>query len=638
MAKITKADRTQRDTVVVKTRDDAPKGDQAYNWWAAKSKKELADQLVSTAVYLKEQQQYRFRQASLHARMYGNQPLASFAGQGLNKVNQNNNLPVDRPTFNVIQSCVDTLISRLTQGKPRPIFLTDNGNYKQRNLAKQLNQFIVGEFHNSKAYQLGETAMRVASILGTGCVHVYESDDNKVALEHVLQTELFVDPSDAFYGNPRSLYRTKLVDRQVLKELFPEVKSKIEQAEQAYPDNSDQNSKAMSDQIMVVEGWHLPSSKKAQDGRHTIACSAGLIHDEPYKQDRFPFVFFNYSPRLVGMWAQGLAEQLAGTQIEINKLLITISKSISLVGVPRVFVEDGSKVVKSHLNDQIGAIVTYRGTKPEYEVAPSVHPELYAQLQRLIDYAYQQSGISAMAAASQKPQGLNSGEAIRNFDDLQTDRFATLEKRQQQFYQELAEQMFELACSIAERDGSYSTIYPDKDGTREIDLPEIAKLKENPYVIQCYDTSSLPRDPAGRLQKVTEMMQAGIIDLQEGRRLLDFPDLQQVDKLAMAAEERILKQLDDIVDSGKYTPPDPFTDLQLAKKLVVQYYNLYTAAKLEESKAELLRTYQSQILILEQAAMPPMPMAAPGMPPEAGAPIAAPTAPPTSDMLPIVPQ
>lgn len=633
MAKITPSDRNKRDTVTVKTRaGSGPDTTQAYNWWAAKSKKELANQLIDTAAYLKETQQFRFRQASIHARMYGNMPLMNFAGSNLGKLGASqNNLPIDRPTFNVVQSCIDTLVSRLIQSRPRPIFLTDNGNYKQRNLAKQLNQFIVGEFHQTKTYDLAAAILRDAAIMGTGVLHVYEDDDNKVALERVLLTELYADNNDAFYGKPRSMYRLKLVDRQVLKELFPEDRSKVEQAEQAYPDNSGDNSKTMSDQVMLVEAWHLPSSKKAEDGRHTIACTSGILLDEAYEKADFPFVMFHYSPRLVGLWAQGLSEQLAGTQIEINKLLITISQSISLVGVPRVFVEEGSKVVKAHLNDAIGAIVTYRGVKPEYEVAPCVPAELYAQLQRLIDYAYQQSGISALAATSQKPAGLNSGEAIRNYDDLQSDRFAALEKRWQLFFQDLAYQMFDKACEIAERDGKYQTIYPDKDGTREIDLPEIAKLKDNPFVIQCYDTSSLPRDPAGRLQKVTEMMQAGIIDMQEGRRLLDFPDLQQYDKLANAAEERILKQLDDIVESSKYEPPDPYTDLQLAKKLVVQYYNLYVAAGLEESKAELLRTWQSQLILLEQAAMPPAPV--PGMPMDPA--MATPMAPPTSELMPI---
>ena len=78
---------------------------------------------------------------------------------------------------------------------------------------------------------------------------------------------------------------------------------------------------------MVVEGWHLPSGMNAKDGRHTLACSSGFLIDEEYTKDRFPFAFLHYSPRLLGFWAQGVAEQLMGTQIELNQILFTISRS-----------------------------------------------------------------------------------------------------------------------------------------------------------------------------------------------------------------------------------------------------------------------------------------------------------------------
>jgi len=634
MAKITNSPRNtgERAQVSVKTKVNADAKSRGYDWWKAKSKAELNRQVIETASFLKEQQQFRFRQSSIHARMYGNLPLASWAGSNLAKMAQPNNLPVDRPTFNVVQSCVDTLTSRIGQSKPRPLFLTDNADYKNRNLAKQMNNFISGEMFQTKAHIKGEEILKDASVLGTGCIKVFRSIDDKVQLERTLLTELFVDSNDAFYGAPRSLYQLKLIDRSVLAEMVPEYRSAVSQAEQAYPDNSADSQKTLADQVMVVEAWHLPSSKTAKDGKHVMSCSAGLLLEEDYEKDSFPFVFVHYSPRLVGFWAQGLTEQLTGTQLEINKLLVTISQSISLVGVPRIFVEDGSKVVKAHLNNAIGSIVTYRGTKPQYEVAPCVPAELYQQLQRLIDYAYQQSGVSALSASAQKPAGLNSGEAIRNYDDLQSDRFATLNKRYDQMYIDLAYKIIDCAIDIAEETGKYDTVYPNKDGTREINLPDIKKLKENPFVLQCFDSSSLPRDPAGRLQKVTEMMQAGLISPEDGQRLLDFPDLDAESKLKFAAKERICKQLDDIVEHGKFEPPDPFTDIVRGKELVAQYYNLYVPAKLEESKAEMLRTWQAQLLQLEQAAMPPQ------MPMQPGAPQAAPEAMQTNPMIPNVPQ
>lgn len=590
---------------------------QLHQWWLEKNSDKAASYMLTTAAYLKESQAYRYRQAAVYARLYGNQSLYSFAGTNTAKMDQQQGFPHERPTFNLVQSATDTLVARIAQSRPSPVFLTDAGDYKQRNLAKKLNNFIQGEFYQTKAYEKATIALRDACVEGDGIIHVYETPDKKVGLERVLLTELLVDPSEAMYGEPRQLYRIKLVDRDVLLANFPKFREKLELAAKAYADESSDSSKTVSDLVMVVEGWRLPSGKDMGDGRHTLACSTGHLIDEEYTKETFPFARIQYAPRLLGYWSQGVAEQLMGTQMELNSILYTISRAIKLVGVPRVFQEDGSKVVSAHHNNEIGVIVKFRGTKPTYEVAPCNAPELYAERDKLITYGYQQCGISFMAATSQKPAGLNSGEAIRSYEDISTDRFATLARRYDNFFIELSYLIIDLAKDIAERDGEYSTVYPNKNGIKEIDLPK-ADLLEDTFVIQCFTQSSLPKDPAGRLQKITEMIQAGMITIQEGRRLLDYPDLEQVEKLANAAEERILQILDDIIESGKYVSPDPFTDLVLAETLTVQYINLYAQAKLEEAKMQKLRDFFNQLQAIKQAAQPPAsPMAAPGAVPQA---------------------
>lgn len=634
MPTITPSNRDKANTITVKTQTTSGILKQGYKWWNAGSKKELAEQLLTTAVFLKENQKRRYRNAGTFALLYGNMPLFSAFGTPANKMSSPANLPIDRPTMNVIQSCIDTLVSRLTQSRPRPMFLTDGGDSKQRKLGKQMNHFIPGELYQTKAYELAPLALRDACVLGTGCLKIYENSDKRVALDRVLEPELLVDPNDAIYGTPRTLYQFKLVDRDVLASDFPQYRSDISRAEQAYFDSSGESSQTVSDQVMVIEGWRLPSSKTSGDGLHAIACSSGVIFSESWEKENFPFAFLQSSPRMMGFWGQGTCERLMGTQVEINKLLMTISSAINLVGVPRVFVEDGSKIVKAHLNNSIGSIVTYRGTKPIYEVAPCMPAEVYAQLQRLVEYAYQQEGVSAMGAASQKPQGLDSGEAIRSFDNLMSDRFAALGKRYDNLFTDLSYQITDKACEIAKRDGKYQTVYPDRKGTQYIDLPA-TDLLDDPYVIQCFEASSLPRDPAGRLQKVTEMAQAGMITMPEARRLLDYPDLEQDEQLASAAEERILQQLDSIVEDGKFEGPDPFTDLLKAEDLTTKYINLYGSKKLSEERSQLLRDYFSQVEALNteasSALQPP-----PGTPmplPQAVA-----EAPPTSPLLPNAPQ
>lgn len=597
--------------IVMKTKSAKDTKAELQEWWPEKLlPAERASALCGTLAYLKTNQTYRMRQLAVDVRLYCGLSVYSYAGSNVSKMDQTKTLPDDRPTFNLIQSCTDTLVSRLSQSRPAPKFLTDNSDYKTRHLAEQMNSFILGEFYQTKAYQKATKMLRDCIVMGTGCLKVYEGDDGKVSIDRVLETDLFVDANDAINGEPQQLYQMKLMDRDKLTSQNPKKKDIISLTPQSYPDNSPDSGRTSSDQVMVVEGWKLPSGPDAKGGRHVIATVNGLLLDEPWDKPKFPFVFMNYSDPFLGFFGQGLATQLFGTQLTLNRILYTIAKSISLVGVPRVFQEQNSKVMTAAHNNDIGVIVKYSGVKPSYEIAPCNAPELYSERDKLISYGYQQCGVSAMQASSMKPEGLDSGEAIRTYDQISTDRFAELSRKYDTVFIDLAYLITDKAIDIAKRDGKYQTVYPNKDGTKEIDLPAMTFLND-PFVIQCFNESSLPRDPAGRAAAITERVQSGMITLKEGRRLLNNLDPDQMERLSSASEERTFKYLDEIVEKGKYNQPDMFLDLPLAQELTVQYINYYVAANLEEKKAQQLRDFFTQIQTLMQAANPPTPPAQP---------------------------
>lgn len=619
--------------VVVKTKDKAKSNEanQSYKWWLAKNDEELCAQLLSTTNYLKKTSQIRIRQASIYTRLFSGKPLYNYLAN-VGTLDNSQQLPIGRPTANVCYSCVDTLVSRISQDRPKPTFLTDNGHYKERHLATTMNNFIMGEFFRTKAYELGPLALRDACVIGDGLVKVFRKD-NKVCLERTLETELLTDYNDAYYNNPRSLIQMKLVDRGEALALMPDESEKIKKAQHGNVDNTPLSTETVSDQFIVSEGWRLPSGKDTKDGRHVIACSAGILLDEPWVKEGFPFAKIGYNPNIVGWFSQGLCEILMPTQMEIYKMLIVASQAIELMGVPRILIDEFSKILETSFNNNIGSIIKYKNTPPTFVNAESNPPEIYEWIKWLIDNAFQMSGISAMSAASQKPAGLNSGEAIRSFDDIQTDRFAALQKRYQNFYTELAYLMIDCASDIAKDEGEYLTVYPNKDGTREVDLPEAVILKDT-YIIQCYEESSLPKDPAGRRATLSEMLAANEITQQEFRRLSALPDLQQSDSLANALEERILKNLDQIVEKGKkgYEPPDSFIldPTDLATTLSVNYINKYAVTDMEESKMQLLRDWFTQVQDLKAKAMAPAPGVAPN--PQQSNPV--PVAPPQASVAP----
>lgn len=623
------------DKIKMKTR---PSGDGTNGisvmseWWKAEDDLQLAAQLCSTAAYLKTNQTYRLRQIAVDIRLYCGLSVYNYAGSSVSRMDKSKSLPDDRPSFNLIEACADTIVSRLSQNEPAPKFLTDGADYKQRHLAQDLNKFILGEFYQTHAYEKGVMALRDGCVTGTGALKVYRGDDNKVALDRVLVTDLYVDDNDSLNGDPQQMIQLKLVDRDKLMANMQRAKGKevIASTPPSYPDNSSDSGRTVSNQIMVAEGWKLPSGSDPEapgyvPGKHVIATVNGIVHQEDWDKPKFPFVFFRYSNPFLGYWGRGLGTRLFGTQLSINRIMYTISKAISLVGVPRVFVENSSKVVKAYLNNEVGVIVPYTGTMPEYKVAPCNAPELYAERDKLIEYGFRQEGVSNMQATGQKPAGLDSGEAIRSYDDINSDRFAETSKKFENIFVELSYHIVDVAMDIVKDTGSYQSVYPNKDGTKEIDLPKMTFLK-NPFVIKCFTESSLPRSPAGKIATVTEQVQSGMLSLKEGRRLMRYPDLEQNERLDNAAEERIFKILDNIVESGKYTPPDPFINFELATELTVDYINLYFAMNLEKEKEDMLITFFNQVQTLKQKSMAPPAGAPPAITPPAN-PLPAPTSP-----------
>jgi hypothetical protein len=631
--------------IQMRTRDprDVQSKEMLAEWWKAETDEQLAKEVTATATYLKTAQEYRMRQLATNVRMYCGLAVYSYAGSNVSKFDRTKTLPEDRPTFNCIQSNVDTLSSHFAQSKPEPKFLTDGGDYKQRHVAQDLNQFMLGEFYQVNAYAKVMRIFRDGLVMGTGALKIYEGDNGRVCVDRVMIADLFVDENDALNGEPQQLIQLKLCDRSKVlaatrarKDGKKGAEKIVEDTPQSYPDNAPDSGQTTADQIMVVEAWRLPSGPDPeapgyQPGRHVLATVAGVIFEEKWEKQKFPFVFFNYSDPFLGFWGQGLATQLFGTQIALNRILYTIAKAITLVGVPRIFQENSSKIVSSHHNNQVGVIVKFQGVKPSYEVAPCNAPELYAERDKLIQYAGNQCGVSTMMAQGEKPQGLTSGEAIRSFVDVNSDRFTELSNKYEQIFIDLAYQITDVAVDIAKREGKYQTIYPSKDGTKEIDLPKMTLIKD-PFVIKCFTESSLPRTPAGRIATVTDQVQAGMLTLKEGRRLMRYQDLEQDERLANAGEERIFKILDGIVTTADFTPPDQFMDLNLAKELVVQYINLYRAAKLEPEKDDMLTTFFNQVNALQMAAQPP---AAP--PQGAATPQANPQPAPTSPLIPNAP-
>ena len=584
-----------------------PNNPNHYKWWLS-STNDLHQDVFAVVNKLEKDQGYRSEDNLTNARLYGDAHLRGLGAYAYTRMTTSDAL-AHRVTLNVIQSLIDTVVSKITKSKVRPQFLTDDGNWGLQSRAKKLTKFMDGIFSATEMYSKASMAFLDSCIFGTGALKIFKCNGN-IKVERVFIDEIKVSDVESYYGEPRQMHQVKYIHKDVLKEMFPSKAVLIDQAtnvDDMYPNISSYYK--TDDMIKTIESWHLPSGPNAKDGKHSICINNITLLDETYTKDYFPFVFFRWNLRPMGFFGFGLAEQLRGVQLEINKILRTIQVSMHLVSVPKLLVEASSKIVSAHLNNKIGGIIKYAGTPPAYSPLGGVPGELFSHLDRLYQKAYEISGVSQLSAQSLKPSGLDSGKALREYNDIESERFLSVSTRYEKAFVDAAKIAIDIAKELYEDDKDYKVQVKGKDFIETIKWSEV-DLQDDQFMMDVYPASALSKTPAGRLQDVQDLMQAGFVDRDTALKLLDFPDVEGTMNLLTSDTRNLDKLIENMVEKGKYFPPEPYQNLENAIRKVQQAYLLYRMRGAPEERLELLRRYMEDAQGLLMKAQEQAPTAA----------------------------
>ena len=129
-------------------------------WWRIDDA-QLPQAVMAQCQALAKADYHRLRGYNIYSHLYGGQ-------QGIDpdRINAMTMPGRERMGFNGISSCVDTLIAKLAKAKPRPFFLTSQGDMGKVRKAQKLNQLSDGLFYENKAYSLMPLSMRDAAVRG----------------------------------------------------------------------------------------------------------------------------------------------------------------------------------------------------------------------------------------------------------------------------------------------------------------------------------------------------------------------------------------------------------------------------------------------------------------------------------------
>lgn len=599
-------------------------------WW---KEPDPGPAMVAAAKRIEESPQERSRRAAclIFARLHSGRPLSSIYDYGSAFRTAYVADPWGfgwRLPLNVVQAVIEAISAKLAKNKPRALILTEGGNYTLQRQAKGLTKYLDGLHRTNQLYKKGRRVYKDSGTFGTGIFDLYE--DHKrglIGVDRTLSVEMIIDEQEAARGEPQTVYKKTPVYRGVLLDLYPKKRDIIEDAKGYNPAGFADG--RMSDMVPVYQGWHL-------NGSHVVGIDEGTLDENDWPFPWFPQVHFNWREPLSGIWGQGAAENLLGIQREISKMLGKFSRNMSLGAKLWIFRQPGGGLSKAQLTNEDMTVIDAE-QPPTFATPPVMPDQAYRYLWELYSKAFEIEGVSELSASGKKPAGLDAAVAIREFNDVETERFVLQGQDWEDCHMEIAEK----EIALSKRMYKSKAIVVKAPGTKFIESIDFAEvdMDENSFDIGKFPTSSLPTTPAARMQRIQELYESGLVpDRETALSLLDFPDLQEALSLQLSAIDDIKRCIENMVEKGKPEVPEPYTNLELALRMVQSAYLRARNDGVPEKNRELLLRFIGETKeLLDELHPPPAAAGAPGMPntPAVGPPMPAEQALPPGTQMPL---
>lgn len=529
-----------------------------------------------------------------HLKLYGNYDIL-----GLNDQYFTGLLPIDRLTLNVVAMNIDTATARIAKNRPRPKVLTDGGDEPMRRQAMKLEKFMGGTMYQTKANQAMQRMFRSACVFGDGFVKTY-SENGKIQIGKKFTPNIVVDEQEALYNDPQCMYEIYLVNRHILARKYPKQAQAIMEAE---TDSSGWFSVNYApDQVIVVHAFKKASEDGKDDGLNLLCTSSCNLDIKKYTRTRFPYTKFGYQPKEIGFFSEGISEMLTNHQFEINKSLRVVQVAIQLCA-PKLMIEANSDVNLKHLNNEIGSALYYTGTMPTWSTIVGVPADIREHIEWNFEKSFQRTGLSNLSAFGEKPANISSGKGMREYNDIETERFAVISQNYEQSYIDLWTSIIDAAEDEAANNKKFQVVALDKNNFERINWKDISMEKDS-YIMQTYPSSFLSKNPSARYDEIKELMDIGLVDRETALDLLQFPDLESYYNEANSPRRNIMTVISNIVDKGEYYPPTPYQNLKMGIPVMNNFMLFYQDRKLEPEKIELFARWISEAQALS---VPPQP-------------------------------
>lgn len=537
-----------------------------------------------------------------NARLFSNRELMAFEWNGQIETSFR---PVSPNYENGIQQVCETLQSRIGTHRPKATIVTRGADFDAYLKGRQLDRYLWGLFEEQEIYRKGERVWLDATVYGTGFLKI-DIDDGDIFTERVHPDEIIVDQRECVSTDkPMCMYQRKLVSRLWLERTYGSNKVAAARIAEAQGNNFRYTSyrSPAEDQIVVIEAWKLPTRKGGSDGRHVICIDNVTLLDEAYTRERFPFVWLYWNAPETGFYGRSLVGDLLGKQIRLNQVNELIMLGQDIMCVPRLFLEKGSQIQLSQLDNQVAKIFEYRGTLPEPMTWDAFNAEIYAERDRIKAGMFEDAGLS-QAIAQNKPITsqfrADSAEAVRELSSQQDERYNHKVQALERMYLEAAKHYIELSKELYEHyDKSKVVFYKSRFLVYQIDWADV-DMEADCYQMQIGASSVLNLTPAARIDKLNNWLDRGLITRAQFYALSGEPDLERLTDSMRAGVDAIEFQIDKMLD-GEAMTPTAFDDLTQGVPLVLETMQ---RLMMLDTPPEIITLFEAWLLTAKQLMQP----------------------------------
>lgn len=506
--------------------------------------------------------------------------------------------------YNVVRSAIQTLTSKIAEQRPVPMVLANRGSWRAQRKARKTTQLLEGIFAYNRFFEdISVLVVRDGLLFGHGCAKV-SADRTDVKIERIHPWDHFLDEWDSRHGTPRWDFHCLSIDRSSLEMEHGSIDA-VEGAQRFRDTAAYESVNRDIDEVEVLEAWY--TDERDGEGRHMVITTAGYLVDEPYSSKKRPIVSFTYEKPIVGTIGHGLAEQLEGFQYAVTWASEKLEEQYRMSG-KLIMVPDDSKITNQQIRNGITVVNHRAGMQPNVFDMDLVNEHLRSRPRELIEDALRETGLSQLSVQAQKPAGITAGIALQTLTDNEADRFLVQHRGFAHFCQDIGFSSLEMAKMIAAEHGDFSVKLPLKSAYADLKWSDV---EIDGFELRMFSVSALPQQMSARLERLTFMWEAQLIDRHTFLRHLDSPDIQSEMDLELADKILIDEVLDSMLDAEEggdkdpYMAPSAYYDLRWAARRAAQKLNKAMLDGADEFNLDMLRTYIEQCEILLQRTEPP---------------------------------